>query len=201
MSRDAAALTGLVTAGGLSTRMGGFPKPLLHADGSRFVERILGALVDAGVRDRIVVLGHEHEAVRERAALDDARVIVNEDYEDGMLSSVQAGVRATPEDADGLLLWPVDYPFAPAAAVDRLRDAFDGEADVVQPTVDGERGHPVLFAASTFDALLSAPEDEGARAVVYADDTETAEVPVDDERILVDVDTPDEYWRAVKRYG
>lgn len=193
-------LVGVVIAAGKSTRMGGFPKPLLHADGDRFVERVLATLADAGVDDRVVVLGHEHEAVRERARFGDARILVNDEYERGMLSSVQVGVRAA-GDAEGLFLWPVDFPFAPARAVRRLGEAFDGDADVVQPTVDGERGHPVLFAASTFEALLSAPEDEGARAVVYDEETDVAEVPVDDERVLVDVDTPSEYWRAVRRYG
>lgn len=193
-------LVGVVIAAGKSTRIGGFPKPLLHADGDRFVERVLAALADADVDDRVVVLGYEQETVRERARLDDARVLVNDRYERGMLSSVQVGVGAA-GDADGLVLWPVDFPFATADTVRRLAAAADGAADVVQPTVDGERGHPVLFDASTFEALLSAPEDEGARAVVYADETDVVEVPVGDRRILVDVDTPSEYWRAVKRYG
>jgi len=193
-------LRGLVTAAGLSTRMGGFPKPLLHAGDRRFVEAILDGLAAAGV-DSVVVLGHEHEAVRERADLGDAEVVVNDAYEDGMLSSVQAGVRAC-AGADGLVLWPVDYPFASAAVVERLRAAFEaGDADVVQPTVDGESGHPALFGASTFDALLSAPEDEGARAVVYDDATDVERVPVEDAAILADIDTPEEYWAAVKRHG
>jgi molybdenum cofactor cytidylyltransferase len=194
-------LRGLVTAAGLSTRMGGFPKPLLHTDGGRFVEVILDGLAAAGVDESVVVLGHEHETVRARADLGDAEVVVNDAYEDGMLSSVQAGVRAC-EGADGLVLWPVDYPFASPAVVERLRPAFRaGDADVVQPTVDGESGHPALFGASTFDALLSAPEDEGARAVVYDDDTDVERVPVDDAGILADIDTPEEYWAAVKRHG
>lgn len=193
-------IRGLVVAAGLSTRMGGFPKPLLHLNGEMFVERILAALADGGVSERIVVLGYEHEVVSARADLGDARVVVNPDYEDGMLSSVQRGIRAC-EDADGLLLWPVDYPLVPSTVVERLRDAFNGGADVFQPTVDGERGHPVLFAASTFEGLLDAPEDEGARAVVYDEETDVREVPVDDARILVDIDTPEEYWDAVKRYG
>lgn len=193
-------LRGLIIGAGLSTRMGGFPKPLLHADGDRFVERILATLAAGGVDDSVVVLGHEHEEVRARAALGEAEVVVNEDYEEGMLSSVRTGVRAG-RGSDGLLLWPVDYPFASASVVERLRGAFDGDADVLQPTVDGERGHPVLFAASVFDALLDAPDDEGARAVVYDEDTDVREVAVEDEGILADVDTPEEYWAAVRRHG
>lgn len=197
-------LVGLVTAAGKSTRMGGFPKPLLSFDGERFVERLVGTYRAAGVDDVVVVLGHEAEAVHARADLSGATVVRNDDYEEGMLSSVRAGVRvATARDADGLFLSPVDYPLIPESAVETLLEAFAGDAadaDVVHPTVDGERGHPPLFAASTFEALLSAPEDEGARAVVYADDTDTRDVEVGDKRVFVDIDTPAEYWDAVKRY-
>lgn len=193
---------GLVTAGGTSTRMGGFPKPLLVFDGQRFVERLVATYREAGVDEVVVVLGYEADAVRRRADLSDATVVVNDDYRSGMLSSVRRGVRAAiTADADGLFLSPVDYPLIPVGVVETLLDAFtDADADVLSPAVDGGRGHPPLFAASTFEALLDAPEDEGARAVVYADDTETESVEVADERIFVDVDTPGEYWEAVKRY-
>lgn len=184
--------------------MGGFPKPLLWFDGERFVERLIGAYREAGVEHVVVVVGHEADEVIARADLADVTVCRNADYEEGMLSSVRAGVRATRElGVDGMFLSPVDYPLIPSGVLRTLADAFDtdhADADVVHPVHEGERGHPPLFAASTFDALLAAPDDEGARAVVYADETDTRDVPVDDERIFVDIDTPSEYWEAVKRY-
>lgn len=198
-------LVGLITAAGTSTRMGGFPKPLLTVERQRFVERLIEQYDRAGVAETVVVLGHEAEEVRTRADLSGARVIENERYEEGMLSSVRAGVRAAREaDADGLLLSPVDYPLIPAAVIRAVAESFaaDRGADVIQPTADGGRGHPPLFAASTFEALLHDPaaEAEGARAVVYAEDTDTREVAVDDERVFVDVDTPAEYWDAIKQF-
>jgi molybdenum cofactor cytidylyltransferase len=194
----------LITAAGMSTRMGGFPKPLLHIDNQRFVERLIDCYQQAGVDEPVVVIGHEADEVRARADLSGATVVENERYEEGMLSSVRAGVRtARTLSADGLFLSPVDYPLIPAAVVETLVDAASGapDADVITPTTGGGRGHPPLFAASTFDALLSAPDDEGARAVVYADETAVEEVTVDDERIFVDIDTPAEYWDAVKRFS
>lgn len=193
---------GLVTAAGTSTRMGGFPKPLLHIDGQRFVERLVATYHEAGVDDVVVVVGHEADEVCDRADLSRATVVENERYEEGMLSSVRAGVHAAKDlDADGLLLSPVDYPLIPVEAVETVLDAATtSTADVVHPTTEGGRGHPPLFRDSTFEALLSAPADEGARAVVYADETETEDVDVADERIFVDVDTPAEYWDAVKRF-
>jgi CTP:molybdopterin cytidylyltransferase MocA len=201
---EALHLLGVITAAGASTRMGGFPKPLLTVDGQRFVERLIEQYERVGV-EPVVVVGYEAAEVRARADLSGATVIENDRYEAGMLTSVRAGVReARARDADGLLLSPVDYPLIPAAVVRSVAEAFaaDPEADVIQPATDGERGHPPLFAASTFDALLNDPatEERGARAVVYADGTDTRTVDVDDERVFVDIDTPAEYWEAVKTY-
>jgi len=199
------ALLGLITAAGKSTRMGGFPKPLLTVGRQRFVERLIEQYDAAGVEETVVVLGHEADEVRRRADLSGATVVENESYEAGMLSSVRAGVReAQRRDADGFLLSPVDYPLIPAAVISAVVGTYaaDPSADVIQPTTDGGRGHPPLFAASTFEALRNDPatEAEGARAVVYADDTDTREVAVDDERIFVDIDTPEEYWQAIKKH-
>jgi molybdenum cofactor cytidylyltransferase len=196
-------ICGVVLAAGESTRMGGFPKPLLHFDGDCFVEHILADLAAAGIETRIVVIGHEREEVMARASLGEAVIVDNPDYEAGMLSSVQAGVRAARDaDADALLLWPTDFPVAGEDVVRCLREIFvdDPEVDVIVPAIDGERGHPALFTASTFDDLLSAPADEGARTVVYDEATTVRELSVDDERVLVDVDTPGEYWDVIKRY-
>ena len=169
-------LLAAITAAGESTRMGGFPKPLLTFDGRRFVERLVDTYAGVGV-EPVVVLGHEASEVRARADLSDATVRENPDYETGMLSSVRVAVEhARRRDADGVLLNPVDCPLTPPAVVEAVAAAAAAGGDVVVPTTDGGRGHPPLFAASAFDALLDAPDDRGARAVVRGDDTDTHEV-------------------------
>lgn len=196
-------ICGLVIAAGESTRMGGFPKPLLYIGGLTFVEKICSVQQQANVPDTVVIVGYEHEEVTKRVELAEADIVVNRAYQRGMLSSIQTGVRHIDErDFDALLLWPVDYPVVTAHIVQRLVGTFNDEpsSDIVVPTVQGERGHPALFAASTYDPLLNAPHDQGAKAVVYADDTQVTEVEVDDQRIHVDIDTPAEYWTAVKQY-
>lgn len=195
-------VTAMVLAAGESTRMGGFPKPLLDLDGRRFVERILSTLDAAGIDEVVVVLGHEREEVLERADLGTAEWTANPGYRDGMLSSVQCGVRrARNRDADAALLWPVDFPLVSPSVVSGLVEGLSRAGDdVAIPVVAGERGHPALFARSTFEALLEAPPDEGARAVVYDESTVVTEVDCEDETIFVDIDTPAEYWAAVKAY-
>ncbi|WP_336025099.1 nucleotidyltransferase family protein [Halobellus salinisoli] len=196
-----AAFVAAITAAGKSTRMGGFPKPLLTFDGRRFVERLVGTYAGLGI-DPVVVLGHEASEVRARADLSEAVVRENPDYESGMLSSVHVAVEyAAERGADGVFLNPVDCPLTPDAVIETLAAAAtDDDGDVLVPSADGGRGHPPLFRSDTFDALREAPIDRGARAVVRSDDTDTRTVDVDDERILADVDTPAEYWDLVKHY-
>lgn len=193
---------GLVVAAGKSTRMGGFPKPLLTFDGNRFIEGILAQYTEAGIDEQLVVLGHEAETVTNAIEWGNTSILVNPDYESGMLSSVQLGVsEAKARNCDGVFLWPTDFACVPAAIITKLMTATaETNADVVLPAYNGERGHPALFTESTFDDLLTAPDDEGARAVVYDPETSVAEYQTDDPRVLVDIDTPEEYWDAVKRY-
>ena len=116
----AADLVAAVTAAGESTRMGGFPKPLLTFDGRRFVERLVDTYARVGV-EPVVVLGHEASEVRARADLSDATVRENPAYERGMLSSVRVAVEyARQRDANGVLLNPVDCPLTPPAVVETV---------------------------------------------------------------------------------
>ena len=84
--------------------------------------------------------------------------------------------------------------------VARLVEQFrDGGQPIVVPGYGGRRGHPVLFGRPVFDELLSAPEHEGARAVVRADPSRVAVIPVDDPAVLEDVDTPAAYRDLLQR--
>jgi molybdenum cofactor cytidylyltransferase len=83
-----------------------------------------------------------------------------------------------------------------AALVDAFRRTG---APIVVPTFQGRRGHPVLFARSTFAELLDAPDDQGARAVVRKDPGRVTEVPVSDSAVLEDLNTPDDYKALLRR--
>lgn len=196
-------LVAVITAAGASTRMDGFPKPLLTFDGDRFIDRLVATYTATPVAEIVVVLGHEAQEITARATLEAATVIENADYESGMLSSVQCGVEhAADSDAAGILLNPVDCPLITPDIVETMIEAWQStdDVDVVVPAQDGGRGHPPIFTATTFDALLDGPDSGGARAIVRDDDTTTREVDIADDRIFVDIDTPGEYWSAIKRY-
>jgi len=193
-------ITAIVLAAGKSERIGR-PKPLLPTrDGTPFLTAILEIMTGTAVDEVRVVVGHEAEQDNDLGGLVRHVIVHNREFERGMLSSVQAGIRALPHGTSAFLLWPVDQPLVRADTVDRIIEAWKREhAPVVVPVYRGKRGHPTLFSAKLSQELLHAPESEGARAVVHAHEKALVEVEVDDLGILTDIDTPQAYRKAFGR--
>ncbi len=183
----------LVLAAGRSRRMGTRNKLLAVVDGVPMVARVVDAAlasVDAGV---YVVTGHEHEQVAGVLAGRKVRLVHNPDYAEGLSTSLRAGLAALGEDVDAVLVCLGDMPRVSPAHMHKLIAAFDpnqGRAICV-PMWQGRRGHPVLWARQFFAEMRAIKGDVGARHLLgeYAD--LTCEVPVADDGVLVDVDSPE----------
>ena len=193
-------IVAIVLSAGESSRMGR-PKALLPVGGVTFLERIVSAFKSSKVVEIIVVLGHNAEAIRSKIAHLPARFVINPDYARGQLSSLHVAIRALDaEKVDGILVHLVDQPFLDSALVNRMIDRFyESKKAIVVPTYKGKRGHPVLFSKRLFQELLDAPLDQGAKSVVRAHAEETLEIETDDERVALDIDTPEEYQRHIGR--
>jgi molybdenum cofactor cytidylyltransferase len=196
----------VILAAGKSTRMGR-PKAMLPiGSGSEtFLSRIIRTFQQAEVDDVVVVLGHEAEAVGESVARSGlaARVVINPDYERGQLSSLLAGLGAIDRPGvNAMLLTLVDVPLVSAetvrAVVQRYRTAH---APVVRPVRGALHGHPVLIDRSLFDALRAADPLSGAKPIVRAHVSAAGDVAIDDEGAFLDIDTPEEYARAIAGLG
>ena len=126
----------------------------------------------------------------------------NPDYRRRALgTSLKAGIAAVPEDADGAIVCLGDMPQVDAALIDKLIAAFDPErgALVVVPSIDGQRGNPVVWSRRFFHDLMSIDGDIGARHLIGSYAEAVAEVPVADAAALTDVDTPEVAFRRQGR--
>ena len=194
MSRTAH-IGGIVLAAGASTRAG-CVKALATVDGETLVSRAVRTLRDGGCDDVVVVVGPPHgEDVA--AAVSDVWIARNPDPERGMLSSLKAGLElGEPAEWDAAVVALVDQPLIHVSTVRALVDAFGrSDAELVQPSYEGERGHPYLVARSAFPLLMEGSDEVGARPVLR-DLTPTLLVRVDDEHVLDDVDTAEDLERA-----
>ena len=190
----------VVLSAGESSRMGR-PKALLPIDGQTFIEKIVAALKASRVGNTIVVLGHNAGAMKRRIEALPVTILINPDYQLGQLSSLQVAVRYLigNKDCEGMLVHLVDHPYIDSVLVDLMIERYHASNKlIVVPRYHGKRGHPVLFARRLFAELLSAPLEQGAKAVVNAHRDETLEIDTEDEGIAIDIDTPELFRQHVK---
>ena len=197
-------IVAVILSAGESSRMGS-PKALLPISGVPFIEEIVRALKGTKVDRIIVVLGHHAEEIQKKISHLPVTIVVNRDYAKGQLSSLVVAIQALEakkggKDVDGILVHLVDHPFVSPALVDHMIDRFyESKKLIVVPRHKGRRGHPVLFSSRLFPELISAPLEQGAKAVVHAHRSETLEIETDYEGVTVDIDTPEEYRRYLGR--
>lgn len=173
-------VAGVVLAAGEGKRFGG-PKAPYELEGERLVDRAVRVLREAGCDPIFVILGAWEGAV------DDALVIVNHGWAEGMGSSLRIGlkwVNATTE-AEYALITLVDLPGLTSEAVRRVLDAPTG---IAVATFDGDRGHPVRIPREHFRELIdTVAGDEGARTFL-ANRDDVVFVEVSDIASGVDLD-------------
>ena len=191
---------GLVLAAGMARRMG-TTKQLLPFGDKTVLQTVVDTLCDAKLAGVSVVLGHDAEAVRESLRDRPVRFCVNEAYREGMFSSVLCGLRALPADADAALIALGDQPQIALNAVRAVAQAYrEGDKGIVIPVYGEKRGHPVLIDLPRYRReILSLSGDRGLKPIVRGHPEDTLEVPVDDEGILRDLDTPADYRAEVAR--
>jgi molybdenum cofactor cytidylyltransferase len=193
-------ISAVVLSAGESSRMGR-PKALLPIDGQTFIERIVGALTASGLTRIVVVIGFNADELRRQIEHLPVEIVVNPDYKLGQLSSLQTAIRLVERDkeCEGILVHLVDHPYIDPDLVRVMLQRFaEVRPLIVVPRHQGKRGHPVLFSRGLFAELLSAPLEEGAKAVVNAHAGETLEIDTDEVGITLDIDTPELYRQHVK---
>jgi molybdenum cofactor cytidylyltransferase len=193
----------VVLAAGLARRMGQ-PKVLLPwTDSKTILDHILAQLGAAGVESVVVVTGHQADAVQVIAAQHRAATAHNPDYAAGeMLSSLKVGLRAQPESITGALVVLGDQPSIQAAVVKQVIDCFSqGKGDIVAPSYNMRRGHPILIGRAYWDEVLALPANAAARDVINRHANRIAYVNVDTDSVLHDIDTPQDYEDERRRAG
>ena len=183
----------------------GRPKPLLPWRGTTLVEHQIDALFKGGVSEVVVVVGHEADAVAAQVSCTGARCVVNPDYLRGEDDLHQGGLRAISPDADAILLLAVDQPRTASIVSAVVQAHVSGDYLITSPRYEGHGGHPLVFAAALRDELAAISEceeeNQGIREVFLAHRVSVQEYVLDDPMIRLDLNTPEAYEEAVRRYG
>ena len=183
----------LLLAAGQSRRMGGPNKLLAEIDGIPMVAHIARRLLASRARPIIAVLGNQADAVDAALGKLPVERARNPDFAAGLSTSLKRGLAALPPDLDGVIVCLGDMPLISGRHLDRLIAAFnplEGRAIIV-PTRRGKRGNPVLWSKRFFPEMAELAGDVGAKHLIGEHAELVAEVEMDDDSVLVDIDTPD----------
>jgi len=191
----------VVLAAGLSSRMEGRHKLLLPVGGEPAVRRVVRALSAAQPNEIVVVTGFNGRAVIE--ALDglDVRFQSNPRYREGQMTSVAAGVAALQAPCDVVMICLADQVLLEAADYRELVDAYASmpRGSILVPMFEGARGNPVLFAASYAPEVVNGHVNPGCRKLIAEHGDEVFVYEAAHDRFAVDMDTPEDYERIVRR--
>lgn len=147
---------GLVLAAGEGKRFGGPKAPFLYK-GERLIDRAVRTLHEAGCDPVLAVLGAWFGEV------DDAEVLLNSSWSEGMGSSLRFGLQHAQHDSriEAVVILLVDQPGITSEAIGRL---MNSGGSLVQASYEGRPGHPVLIGREHWLPLIgSLHGDVGAR--------------------------------------
>jgi len=192
--------TAIVLAAGESRRMGA-QKLLLPFAGKTVVGHVVSEIHRGGVHDIVVVTGKDHEGVARVLAGREARIVRNERYEEGMLSSVRAGLRALSAYSESVLIALGDQPaIHPRIVRDLIRALASSSKTIAVPVFEGRRGHPLLFSRIHRDEILTGFDEVGLRGLLRQRSECLLEIPVESDAVLSDMASPEDYRRELRAF-
>jgi molybdenum cofactor cytidylyltransferase len=181
---------GVILAAGKSSRMAGKSKMAMDLNGRTVIQRSIDSLRPF-CRRIVVVTGFHAEAVMVSAGHCPKVLFVhNPDCDKGMFSSLKLGLRHT--EAERVFILPGDCPFITREVCEEL---LQGKGDIVLPAYQGKQGHPVLLSRRAVEGLSEDERYENLQEYIGANKTEI--IVVDRPEIIWDIDTPEDYAKAV----
>ena len=177
----------LILAAGAASRFGS-AKQLLEYHGKSMLQHCIDN-VNVVCRDRVsVVLGANRERIE--PLISGARIIHNNDWQQGLSSSIVVGVENIDPCCDGVLILLADQTVLTIDDFKLLLNAFDGD-NTVAAYYAGRRGVPAIFPQSLFPDLAALSGDSGAKTVLQRPDINIIEIELD--RAAMDIDTPEDW--------
>jgi molybdenum cofactor cytidylyltransferase len=193
-------IAAVILAAGDSKRLGQ-PKQLLDFNGKTFIENVIEAAIEAKLSPIVVVLGSDAQKVQKKIVKykDKITIAPNPEWNTGQSSSLRVAIPFVNEESFTIFLL-TDQPQITPALLEKLSKTANSTANLIVATYVGEkRSNPVAFSKDLYPELAAIKGDQGGRFLFSKYEIEKMEW--NDDRILIDVDTPEDYARLKEAYG
>lgn len=196
---------GILLAAGKSSRFGSNKLLYPVIDNTPMIISSAAKLVSV-LPNSIVVINHALSSLTTQLEETGIRVVINQQAEQGMGSSIACGVRASESQnsenlnnkslnskdkdnyASGWLIMLADMPYLKTQTIQQIASQLNSGVNIVAPSYNQKRGHPVGFSKTYKNELLALNEDIGARELLKKYHAKLELVSVDDKGVLIDID-------------
>lgn len=189
----------IILAAGNASRYGGV-KQLLHFNKKTLLQHVIDEAVESGALPIVVVTGANADEIAESISENTVEVVVNENWKDGMASSILAGVKKAitiNNDIENIIIAVSDQPFVTKQIFQQLyQKQLEGTRHIIASAYADTIGVPALFKQKYFDALMSLQGEEGAKKIIIANDDVTT---IDFPQGVIDIDTKKDYEDLLDR--
>src|SRR5579859_365323 len=177
----------------------GQPKQLLKFRGMSLLRRAIETALAVPADQVIVVLGHASAQLMSECHATPAMVVINDQWAEGVSTSLRGGLAAVSSDARGVFIYPADMPLVTPEALRELarRQQVSGRP-AAMTEAGGVRGVPVFITRSLFPALMIQEGDAGGAQYLRGHPESVEAVRFDDPDLIRDVDRPEDYARLLE---
>ena len=197
--KDRSKIWAVVLAAGESKRMQA-PKLVLPFNGTTIIGSVLGAIRGAGIDNVMLVTGCWKEEVLNEAVEYKVRSCHNYNYRDGMLSSVQCGLKNLPSDCHLAMICLGDQPLISSRTIEILSETalVEGEG-IYLPLNEGRRGHPIIIGRNFFADVFGLDNKTGLKELLLKHPGKVREVQISETHVHIDIDTINDYNKILNK--
>ena len=191
-------ICGIILAAGESRRMGR-PKMLLPFGNLSIIEKLVQSATRSFIDKTFVVLGSDKEAIGQLIQDYPVETVFNNLYRNGMLSSVQAGLKSVNEETTAIMVLLGDQPMIGSSIMNKMIETYrTSDKEIIVATYQGKRGHPLLFGKKYFRQVKELTVENSLKELLLNNPYDIEEMETDSSEILRDIDTEKEYIEELK---
>jgi molybdenum cofactor cytidylyltransferase len=193
-------LSALLLAAGESRRMGDSNKLTLPVAGVPLLRRCAATLAGSRLVELVVVVGHEQEVARQLLQGFPARIVYNENYRAGQMTSVACGLEALQKPCAGIMICLSDQPLLDTNDFRIIAEGFAScPTSIMVPVYKGQRGNPVVLDYQHREAILAGQKNLGCRRLIENNPELVTTLEMPNDHVTIDLDTPGAYAAVEQR--
>ena len=196
-------IAGIVLAAGESKRYGEENKLLLPVQDQSVIQQTLTSALESSLKTVLLVVGYDSarlcESLGAAHSHSKLKILQNHSWQRGKASSIRCALSALPASTKGALFLLADMPLMTPHLINQVIEGFMKTGMITFPTVNGEKGHPIIWPQERWEELTSLEGDSSAMDLVkqYWETAEKIELSTDQLNTQWDVDTPEAYQKVI----